>query len=56
MVRALYNHISISRMRAEKAEQEAAEVKETLQRMGDRMLVMEELLLQIANGVNLGKQ
>ena len=43
-------------MRAQKAEQEAAEVKDTLQRMGDRMLVMEELLLQIANNANLGKQ
>ena len=42
-------------MRAQKAEEEAAEMKDTLQRMGDRMLVMEELLLQIANS-NRGKQ
>ena len=36
-------------MRAQKAEEEVTEMKEALQTMGERMLVMEELLLKIAN-------
>jgi hypothetical protein len=38
----------LSKMRSEKAEREAAELKESIAQMSDRMLVMEELLLQIA--------